>query len=148
MEWNPHVTVAAIVEQDNRFLMIKEESDGLVVLNQPAGHLEDRESPIEAVIRETYEESGYHFVPESLVGIYQWRMNETEQTYFRFCFAGSISGFDKTAKLDEGIIEAQWLSYDEICNGSIPIRSPMVPVCIDSYLAGTRLPLETLTLVS
>ena len=57
MRWNPEVTVAAIVEVDGRFLMVEERAAGNLVLNQPAGHLEDRETLVEAAVRETREET-------------------------------------------------------------------------------------------
>ncbi|MFI4922072.1 MAG: NUDIX hydrolase, partial [Gammaproteobacteria bacterium] len=43
MVWKPHVTVAAVVEKDGRFLMVEEEVHGERVLNNPAGHLESGE---------------------------------------------------------------------------------------------------------
>ncbi|WP_428634626.1 NUDIX domain-containing protein, partial [Sedimenticola sp.] len=58
MIWTPHTTVASIVEDDGRFLMVEEMTrDGKTVFNQPAGHLEEAESLLEAVIRETREET-------------------------------------------------------------------------------------------
>ena len=51
--WKPHTTVAAVIEQDGRYLMVEENADGKIVYNQPAGHLDPGESLIDAVIRET-----------------------------------------------------------------------------------------------
>ena len=48
MTWKPHATVAAIIERDNQFLMVEEESNGLIVFNQPAGHLDPDESFVDA----------------------------------------------------------------------------------------------------
>ena len=39
MTWFPHVTVAAVIENDGRFLMVEEEVSAGLVYNQPAGHL-------------------------------------------------------------------------------------------------------------
>ncbi|MDY6991211.1 MAG: NUDIX hydrolase, partial [Pseudomonadota bacterium] len=44
MDWTPHVTVAAVIESEQRFLLIEERSDGLIVLNQPAGHWDPGET--------------------------------------------------------------------------------------------------------
>ena len=44
MQWKPNVTVAAIVENDGRFLLVEEDADNAIVINQPAGHLEKNES--------------------------------------------------------------------------------------------------------
>ena len=42
--WRPDVTVASIVPQSGRFLLVEENVRGELVLNQPAGHLEPNES--------------------------------------------------------------------------------------------------------
>ena len=68
--WKPNVTVAAVIERDGRFLLVEEETPEGLRFNQPAGHLEEGESLIEARVRETLEEAAYHFTPEYLVGIY------------------------------------------------------------------------------
>ena len=49
MSWVPHITVASIVEKDNKFLFVEEFVKDNVVLNQPAGHLEENETLEEAV---------------------------------------------------------------------------------------------------
>ncbi len=73
MTWKPHATVAAIIEQDNKFLMVEELIRGKKLFNQPAGHLDPDETLIDAVIRETREETAWLFTPEHITGIYQWK---------------------------------------------------------------------------
>src|SRR5690554_4402550 len=69
--WTPHATVATIVENNGRFLMIEEYAYGTTpVFNQPAGHIEEHETIVEASKRETLEESGWHVEPQGLVGFY------------------------------------------------------------------------------
>ena len=63
MVWKPDVTVAAVVERDGRYLFVEERASGRVVINQPAGHLENGETFLAAVSRETLEETGWTFVP-------------------------------------------------------------------------------------
>lgn len=63
MVWKPNVTVAAVVEQDGRFLLVEERTRQGRRFNQPAGHLEPHETLVEAVARETLEETGYRFTP-------------------------------------------------------------------------------------
>ncbi|TNF37446.1 MAG: NUDIX hydrolase [Gammaproteobacteria bacterium] len=144
MIWKPHATVAAVIERNGRFLMVEEESDGEIVLNQPAGHLDPNESLIEAVIRETREETAWQFTPEAITGIYRWLQPETGRTYMRTAFCGSCDNHDPALQLDHGIIRAIWLSRDELINQQDKLRSPMVLKCIDDYLAGHRYPLELL----
>ncbi len=63
MVWKPHVTVAAVIEQDNRFLLVEEETLNGLQFNQPAGHLEENEDLIAAVKREVQEETGMTHCP-------------------------------------------------------------------------------------
>lgn len=142
--WKPNVTVAAVVERNNKFLVVEERSGGSIVFNQPAGHLEDAESLIEAVIRETLEETAWHFTPEAVTGIYRYSSPGSHITYIRICFCGSCSHFDNERSLDDGIIAAHWLSRDELESRSGQLRSPLVLRCIDDYLASKRYPLDIL----
>lgn len=142
MSWHPHATVAVIVEKDGKFLLVEEHSSGQIVLNQPAGHIEDNESFITAAIRETLEETAWHVKPEFLVGLYVHRSSNNNVTYHRTCYYAKALGFDADRKLDDGIIRAIWLSRDEIAANLPKLRSPMVLKCIDDYLAGNRYPLE------
>lgn len=144
MIWKPHVTVAAILEQDGRFLLVQERVAGRLVLNQPAGHLEDDESLIEAVIRETLEESGWDFAPERITGIYRWRMPAQRQTYLRVAFAGRGLAHDPARALDTGIEGNVWLNIDEIRAQHDSLRSPLVMRTITDYLAGADYPLALL----
>ena len=94
MPFRPDVTVAAIVHRDGRFLVVEERAARRVVLNQPAGHLERDESLIQAVVRETLEETAHTFIPEAIVGIYLWRSEATERTFLRVAFSGEATGPD------------------------------------------------------
>lgn len=145
MVWKPHVTVAAVLERDGKFLLVEEETDSGIRYNQPAGHLECGESLIDAVIRESLEETGYSFAPQYLVGIYNWRNEAKDITYLRFAFGGEITGHDPQRRLDDGILAAHWLPLDEIRALEERHRSPMIMRCIDDWQAGKRYPLELIT---
>lgn len=147
--WKPHVTVAAVIERDGRFLLVEEEvSDAtgqpVVRYNQPAGHLEAGESLLQACVRETLEETAWHFQPQALVGIYQWPHPERNLTYLRFAYCGELGAEDIDRDLDDGILRALWLTLDEIQAASFSAqhRSPLVLQCIRDYLAGHRYPLD------
>jgi len=143
-KWQPDLTVAAICIKDQKYLIVEEraKSSGKMVLNQPAGHLENGESIINAVIRETREETCRHFMPTALVGLYRLAVDD-HKTYIRYTFIGTISEIDESLSLDPDITDTHWLSYEEIC-ASTRLRSPLVKSCIDDYLAGKRYSLELL----
>ena len=144
MQWMPHTTVAAIVEHDGKFLLVEEETDRGNRFNQPAGHLEDNETLIDAVIRETLEESAYDFNPTALLGIYHWKHQHNDTTYLRFAFIGNVSTHYQQQALDDGIIRSVWMSIEEIREKAHLMRSPQVLTCIEDYLTGKRFPLATL----
>ncbi|MFZ6752297.1 NUDIX hydrolase [Undibacterium sp. Dicai25W] len=145
--WKPSVTVAAIIERDQRFLMIEEETPDGIRINQAAGHLDPHESLVQAVIRETLEETAHDFTPTALVGTYLSKfvspVSSEEVTYLRFAFTGEL-GQQHEQPLDTGILRTLWMSYQEIVACQERHRSPLVLQCIDDYLRGQRAPLSLL----
>ena len=144
MIWKPNVTVAAVVQRDGKFLLVEEETEAGLAFNQPAGHLEEGESLVDAVVREALEETAYHFKPTHLVGIYNWKHPAKEVTYLRFAFAGELRGWEVDRKLDEGIVGARWLTLDEVKATQARHRSPLILRCIEDHLAGKCYPLDLL----
>lgn len=141
-QWKPNVTVAAVIERDGRYLLVEEETAEGIRFNQPAGHLEDGESLLEAVVRETLEETRYIFRPTALVGIYQWPRPQGDITYLRFAFAGEIIGEEQDRPLDAGIIAPRWVTLDEVKSSTMRHRSPLILQCIEDLAAGNSYPLE------
>ena len=144
--WFPHVTVAAVIEREGRFLLVEENTVDGVRLNQPAGHLEENESLVEACVRESLEETAHHVEVESLVGVYQWTRPDRTITYMRFVFACQALSEEAGRGLDEGIIRPVWLTPEEMRAQRSRLRSPMVMDCVEDYLAGRRFPLELIRL--
>lgn len=142
MSWAPHVTVAVIVERYNRYLMVYEESDGKKVYNQPAGHLDPDESLCEAALRETLEETGWTIELTGVVGVNLYTAPSNGITYFRTTFTGTAISHDTNRPLDTGIIEAVWLSYEELLERKEQMRSPMTLQIIEDYRNGRRFPLN------
>lgn len=142
--WRPHVTVACVIAAGDRYLMVEEEVAGRVVYNQPAGHLDDHESLLQAAVRETLEETGWTVELQHLIGMHQWRSTEHGDSVLRFSFAARTVHHDPQRPLDNGIRRALWLTRAEIAALGERLRSPMVLLSIDAWLAGQRLPLSTL----
>jgi 8-oxo-dGTP pyrophosphatase MutT (NUDIX family) len=143
MARDPEVTVAAVVSHGRRFLFVEELISGKLVLNQPAGHLEPAETLLDAVIRETREETAWRFVPQALVGTYLWRSEPDGRSFLRFAFCGEVMDHQPQRPLDDGIVRAVWLSPDELSVERQRLRSPLVMRCVDDYLRGQRQPLES-----
>ena len=139
--WRPDVTVACIVPQTGKFLLVEENVRGELVLNQPAGHLEPNESLLDAALRETLEETGWGIELTHLVGVYQWTNGDGH--FLRFTFAAHARTHDSTRELDDGIVRTLWMTRDEIA-GSGRLRSPMVLRGVEDFIAGKRLPLDAL----
>lgn len=139
-----HVTVAAVIEHQGKFLMVEEHTSAGIAYNQPAGHLDPDESLVTAIIREVKEETGLDFKPESLVGIYTLNPASNGRYYQRFCFTGSIQGSHETQPEDSDIIAAHWMDLKQILTFLNAHRSGLIVKCLQDYLNGHRYPIETL----
>ena len=145
MIWNHNVTVAAVIERDGKFLLVEEHTSQGLLFNQPAGHLEAHESLLDAVVRETLEESAWDFEPQHLLGIYRWHSPSSDTTYLRFAFCGQLLAHHAARPLDKGIVHAVWMTPDEIRATQTRHRSPLILRCVEDYLAGKRYPLDLVT---
>ena len=142
MRFTPHVTVATVVEDQGRFLLVEELAGGQAVLNQPAGHLEADESLIQAALRETLEETGWDVELTAVTGIYLYTAPSNGVTYQRVCFAAKPLRHLPDSPLDEGIIGPRWLSREQLLEQRANWRSELIIRCIDDYLAGHHFSLE------
>ncbi len=103
--WTPHATVACIVEQEGKFLMVEELSHGPTVYNQPAGHVDEHESIFDAALRETLEETAWHVELTGLVGLYVYNAPQNGVCYHRYCFSAQAIA-QTNNELDTDIIAA------------------------------------------
>lgn len=149
----PELTVAAVIEgtsdpdqREGQFLVVEEIVRGKPVFNQPAGHVETNESPLEAVIREVLEETAWSFRPSHVVGAYLWQSPRTHDHILRIAVAGEVEAFDADAALDDPIVATHWMRLDQIRDCG-RLRSPFVLRCVEDYLAGCSAPLDTVHLV-
>lgn len=140
--WKPNVTVSAVIERHQRFLLVEEDTVDGLRLNTPAGHLDPAETPLQACAREVLEETAYSFQPTHLVGIYMNRFIRTRSgsdiTYMRFAFTGDLGQHHVHRVLDEGIVRSVWLSLEELQATAHLHRSPVVLQSVQDYLAGNR----------
>lgn len=141
MEFEPHVTVATVVEKDGRYLLVEEHASGRLVYNQPAGHLEAGESLQQAALRETLEETGWKIELLGVIGISVYRSADSGATYLRTTFSATAVEQVHTS-LDTGIVRALWMSHEEMLASSGKMRSPLVITSVEKHLAGTCHPLD------
>lgn len=142
---SPRVTVAAVVERDGRYLLVEEETEAGLRLNNPAGHLEAGETPLQAVVREMLEETARPFHPQALLGVYLARLQGADggdTTYLRFAFCGEVGEAIPGHALDTGIVRTLWLTPHEIAACAARHRSPLLARCIADHAAGRRYPLD------
>ena len=148
--WKPRATVAAIIEQDGKFLLVEEHTPEGLRINNPAGHLDEGETLVQGCQREALEETMHLFTPTQLVGVYMARTQRAasgpegaqDTTYLRFAFAGTLGALQAGRSLDTGIVRTLWLSPDEIRASTARHRSPLVLQCVEDYLRGQRFPLD------
>ena len=143
--WKPSVTVAAIIERDDRYLLVEEHTPEGLRLNNPAGHLDPGESPAQGVAREALEETAHAFTPTALVGVYVSRFQREASgediTYLRFAYCGDLGPQTPGRALDEGIVRTLWMTLDEVRASAARHRSPLVLRCIEDHAAGQRFPM-------
>jgi 8-oxo-dGTP pyrophosphatase MutT (NUDIX family) len=150
--WKPSATVAAIIEREDKFLLVEEHTPEGLRLNNPAGHLDEGESLVQACAREALEETMYLFAPTQLLGVYMSRFHRPARqshpaediTYLRFAFCGTLGELQAGRQLDTGIERTLWLTPEEIRASAQRHRSPLLLRCIEDYLGGQRYPLALL----
>src|SRR5687768_2000928 len=128
--WKPSVTVAAVVAEHGKYLLVEEMTADGLRLNNPAGHLDPGESLLDAVVREVLEETARPFDPEALVGAYLARFRHTRSgediTYLRFAICGSVGWPLPGRVLDEPIVRTLWMTPDELRACPERHRSPLL----------------------
>lgn len=149
--WKASVTVAGIIEKDGKYLLVEEHTPNGLMFNNPAGHLDPGESPLQACVREVLEETAFHFTPTALVGVYLSRFlkqassDEPAQdiTYLRFAFTGELGSHESGRALDDGIVRTLWMSIEEMQVTQVRHRSRLLLRCAQDHAAGQRFSLET-----
>ena len=134
------LTVSAVVEQDGRYLIVEERSSGVAVLTQPGGHIETDESPEQAVVRETLEETRHVVEVDSLLGVYLWIHPQTRQQFLRIVYVADLVREDRQAPLDDAIHAVHWYTQKDLERRGRMLRTPVVTRCIADYLSGRRQP--------
>ena len=139
--WMPHLTVAVVVEDSGRYLIVEELDNGERVLNQPAGHVEDGESITRAALREALEETCVEVELTLSLGISRY-VTPLGSTYFRHSFGAKAIRTRNELERDPDILDVHWMSKDELISAQTKLRSPMVLNDIRRYEDQRHFPLE------
>jgi hypothetical protein len=97
-------------------------------------------------VREAREETGRHFRPDAVTGLYLWQ-GPAGRTTLRIAFAGRVAERDASLALDRAIIRTLWMSREQLARRAAEHRSPLVLLCVEDFLRGARYPLEILNQV-
>ena len=132
------LTVAAVIEHEGRYLLVEERAMGERVFTQPGGHIEADESPEQAVVRETLEETGCTVECENMIGVYLWIHPQTRQQFLRIVYAAKYISCDESLALDDGILGRRWMSLGDLRDRRSVLRTPAVLRCVEDYVSGRR----------
>ena len=133
------LTVAAVIQHDDKFLMVEEYAMGERVFTQPGGHIESGESPEAAVVREVREETACDVDCQDLIGVYLWIHPQTRQQFLRLVYAARFLDCDEAALLDDGILSRRWMTHQDLVDRRSVLRTPVVLRCVEDFVAGKRL---------
>ncbi len=144
----PFVVVGAIIEKDNKFLLVQEGRVEAGKWNQPAGWLDLKEGIIEGAKREIKEETGLDIKFIGLLGVYNL-IKPIDKKYVKqgfvhavkFIFAAKPLSNDIKFDPDE-LLNVKWFAIEEIKDLGDKLRDADIINEIDDYLAGKIYPLE------
>ena len=91
------------------------------------------------------EETGWQGEVQHLLPVHLWRNPDNRKTFLRISYVIRATRFDAAAPLDDGIVQALWLTADEIRQREKAWRSPMIGRCVEEFLQGRFLPVDAIT---
>ncbi|MBI3687190.1 MAG: NUDIX hydrolase [Actinobacteria bacterium] len=129
MDWGTRVTVEALVECDDRLLMVRHVRDGVVRWEVPGGYVEAGETLEQATAREVVEETGAVVTVGALAAVRvmeaAFRSRRSLSSIFRARLR--LASARLTPQVSEGVVAVDWVVPTELDVGDIhPIHRPLV----------------------
>lgn len=100
--------------------IVNDQNEILMVYNQdvqewslPGGKVEKGETLNQAVLRETFEETGYHVTQKKLIALNECKMLHHDMHAVFFTFSCDIVGGSKRTQFDDEISKVEWKSFED-----------------------------------
>lgn len=109
----PKVDVRGAVIRDGKILLVQERSDERWCM--PGGWADVGEKPSEMVVREVWEESGFHVVPRKIIGVYDANRTGRPMEFYhayKIVFLCDITG--GAARPSNETLAADFFSFDNL----------------------------------
>ena len=109
----PKVDVRGAVIRDGKILLVQERSDERWCM--PGGWADVGEGPSEMVVREVWEESGFHVVPRKIIGVYDANRTGRPMEFYhayKIVFLCEITGGE--ARPSNETLAADFFSFDNL----------------------------------
>ena len=146
--FKPYLTVALIIEQEGKFLMVEEyQETGELCFGTIAGHVEAKESIIDAALREAGEECGCPAELDYLVGVYDY--DKYYETITRSTFKPALKeGAPPKVKAtdpDGESVVTNVYTKEKISKKKPMCRPRLIGYNFDDYFKGQSIPLSAIT---
>lgn len=109
----PKIDIRAAIVENNKILLVQEKMDNKWAM--PGGWADVGESPTEAIIRETKEESGLNIIPKKVIGLYdanrEGRPLELFHAYKIVFLCEKVGGIPK---ISSETIAVDYFSFDRL----------------------------------
>jgi len=144
--FKPYATVALIIEHNGKYLVVEEyneDQNNRLVFGNPCGHIDGKETILEAAKREGYEETGAEVEILNLISINDYVKDN--ETIYRFCFEAKFKEIPENLKADDPdheILAVKWYTKEQIYSGKDCWRTRLVGQNFDDYFAGKRYPVD------
>lgn len=109
------IYATSLVEKDGKILL-QQEGDELTrgMWYFPSGRMNTKESILNCLKRETFEETGFRVEPKYLIGIYQYNFMKKDQLVENVNFVFESEIISGKPKISKEVIDIQWFANSEI----------------------------------